>query len=114
MSDEPERFFVSEIIREQVFMQFRQEIPYATAVQIETFQERPNSKDFIRAIIWVEHQSQKGILIGKGGSSLKILGQKARSKIEALLGRPVYLELTVKTKTKWRSDPKAIRELGYE
>jgi GTPase len=67
MSDEPERFFVSEIIREQVFMQYKEEIPYATAVQIEEFAERPGKKDYIRALIFVEHDSQKGILIGRGG-----------------------------------------------
>ena len=113
MSDEPERFFVSEIIRESVFMLYKEEIPYATTVQVEEFLERPGKKDYIRAVIFVEQDSQKGILIGKGGLALKRVGQKSRAAIEAFLERPVFLELFVKVKPKWRSEPGAMREFGY-
>jgi GTP-binding protein Era len=113
MSDEPERFFASEIIRESVFLLYKEEIPYATAVKVEEFHERPGKKDYIRAVIFVEQESQKGILIGKGGLALKKVGQKSRAAIEAFLERPVYLELFVKVKPKWRSEPGAMREFGY-
>jgi GTPase len=113
MSDEPERFFVAEIIRESVFMLYKEEIPYATTVLVEEFKERPAKKDYIRAVIFVEQDSQKGILIGKGGLALKRVGQKSRTAIEAFLERPVFLELYVKVKPKWRNEPGAMRELGY-
>jgi GTPase len=113
MSDEPERFFVSEIIREAVFMLYKEEIPYATTVQVEEFLERPGRKDYIRAVIFVEQDSQKGILIGKGGLALKRVGQKSRAAIEAFLERPVFLEMVVKVKPKWRNEPGAMREFGY-
>jgi GTP-binding protein Era len=113
MSDEPERFFVSEIIREQVFLQYKEEIPYSSTVQIEEFREKPGGKDYIRAVIFVEHDSQKGIVIGRGGQALKKVGQKSREAAEAFLGRPVFLELFVKVKPGWRSEPGAMREFGY-
>jgi len=113
LSDEPERFFASEIIRESVFLLYKEEIPYATTVQVEEFQERPGKKDYIRAVIFVEQESQKGILIGKGGLALKKVGQKSRAAIEAFLERPVFLELFVKVKPRWRSEPAAMREFGY-
>jgi len=113
ITDEPERFFVAEIVRERIFLQYGEEIPYATAVQIEKFQERPNRKDYILALIYVERDSQKGILIGKKGNALKKLGQSSREMIEKFLGRPVYLELQVRTKKKWRKKPDMIKGLGY-
>lgn len=113
ISDSPERFFVAEIIREQVFNQFSKEIPYATCVVIDEFKEREKGKDYIRAIIYVEKESQKGILIGKGGTALKKVGADARKEIEQFLGRPVYVELWVKVKDKWRKDKKFLKELGY-
>jgi GTPase len=113
MSDEPERFFASEIIRESVFLLYKEEIPYATTVQVEEFLERPGKKDYIRAVIFVEQESQKGILIGKGGLALKKVGQKSRAALEAFLDRPVFLELFVKVKPKWRNEPGAMREFGY-
>jgi GTPase len=113
MSDEPERFFASEIIRESVFLLYKEEIPYATTVQVEEFQERPGKKDYIRAVIFVEQESQKGILIGKGGLALKKVGQKSRAALEDFLDRPVFLELFVKVKPGWRSEPGAMREFGY-
>lgn len=113
ISDEPERFFVSEIIREQIFHLYGDEIPYATSVQIDTFEEHPGRKDLIRAHVIVERDSQKGILIGKGGKALKRVGQAARENIEDFLDRPVFLELHVRVKKQWRKDAKQIRRLGY-
>lgn len=113
ISDSPERFFVAEIIREQIFNQFSKEVPYATCVVIDEFKEREKGKDYIRAIIYVEKESQKGILIGKGGTALKKVGADARNEIEQFLGRPVYVQLWVKVKDKWRKDKKFLKELGY-
>lgn len=113
ITDEPERFFVSELIREKVFLQYGQEIPYATAVIIEEFKERPGRKDYINADIYVERSSQKAILIGKQGRALKRLGQAARHDIEEMLERPVFLELNVKVGKKWRRDPRMMKRLGY-
>ncbi len=116
VSDQPERFFVAEIIREKIFQLYRQEIPYATAVEIDEFVEQDpehGGKDYIRAIIYVEHDSQKGILIGKGGEALKRVGIQARQEIEAFLGRPVHLELWVKVRKHWRKDVNFLRRLGY-
>jgi len=113
ISDQPERFFVAELIREKVFTSFSKEIPYSTCVLIDEFKERERGKDFIRAIIYVERKSQKGILIGKNGEALKKVGEQARRAIEEFLGRGVYLELWVKVKEKWRKDRKFLKELGY-
>lgn len=110
----PERFFVSEIIREKIFFQYGEEIPYSTAVQIEEFTERPGRKDYIRAAILVERESQKGILIGKKGQALKKVGAQARTEIEALLDRPVFLELVVLVRPRWRDKATMLRDLGYE
>jgi GTP-binding protein Era len=116
LTDRPERFFVAEIIREKLFNFFGEEIPYATAVTIEEFREgdkERGGKDYISAVIYVEKDSQKAIVIGKGGKALKRVGTAARKEIEAFLGRPIYLEIWVKTKPKWRKDKRLIRELGY-
>ena len=113
VSDDPERFFVSEIIREQIFHHYGEEIPYATTVQIEAFEERPGRKDYIRASIIVEQNSQKGIIIGKGGQAIKRVGKVARENIEQFIGRPVFLDLQVRMKKKWRKDASMIRKLGY-
>ncbi len=113
ISDEPERFFVSEIIREKIFLLYGEEIPYATTVQVEDFYERQGKKDFIRAVIVVERDSQKGILIGKGGQALKKVGKQAREDIERFLGRSVFLQLEVRVKKKWRKDASLMRRLGY-
>ncbi|MBN2031162.1 GTPase Era [bacterium] len=113
ISDEPERFFVAEIIREKIFFHFGEEIPYATSVHVETFEEKRGHKDFIRAVIYVERNSQKGILIGKGGQALKKVGSLAREDIEHFLKRPVFLELQVQIKKKWRKDAKLVTRLGY-
>jgi GTP-binding protein Era len=113
ISDEPERFFVSEIIREKIFMLYGEEVPYATTVKIERFEERQRRKDYINATIYVERDSQKGIIIGKGGSALKRVGQSARESIEQFLDRPVFLELNVKVQKKWRKNAALMKRLGY-
>ncbi len=114
VSAAPEKFFVSEIIREKIFEQFSQEIPYSTTVDIITFNEREKKKHFISAEIFVERQSQKGILIGKGGSALKSLGEHARKDIERFLGHSVFLELHVKVRENWRGEEAWLKRLGYE
>lgn len=116
VTDRPERFLVSEIVREAVFNTYGQEVPYAVAVEIDEFRERseePDVKDFIRAILYVERDSQKAILIGRGGEKLKKIGEQARRDIESLLGRGVYLELRVKVYPKWRKDKAFLQRIGY-
>jgi GTP-binding protein Era len=113
LTEHPERFIVGEIIREKIFLLFGEEIPYSTTVTIDEFRERPGEKDYIRATIFVEKDSQKGILIGKKGQALKKVGTLAREEIEYFLGRPVYLELWVKVKENWRRDAGALRHFGY-
>ena len=114
VTDQPEKFFVGEIIREKVFEKYREEIPYSTEVEIVEFKEREGSKDFISAEITVERQSQKGIVIGKGGAALKEVGELSRKDVEAFLGRPVYLELRVKVRENWRKDERWLKRFGYE
>ncbi|MDZ7290910.1 MAG: GTPase Era [candidate division KSB1 bacterium] len=113
ITNHPERFLAAEIVREKIFLRYGEEIPYSTSVQIEDFVERPGHKDFIRAVIYVERESQKGIMIGKGGQALKQVGKLAREELEQLLGRPVYLELYVAVKEKWRERESELRNLGY-
>lgn len=114
VSEHPERFFVAEMIREKVFQQYRDEIPYATQVNIVAYEERPNEKDLIDAEIVVERNTQKGILIGKQGQALKRLGTSARMDIEAWLGRPVFLRLFVKVRPDWRNRPTFLKSFGYD
>jgi GTP-binding protein Era len=114
LSDQNDRFFVSEFIREHIFKQFRDEIPYSTEVEIEEYTEREAGKWFIKANILVERDNQKSIVIGKNGEALKKLGAAARNEIERFLGQPVYLELFVKSKTDWRNDKKALKDFGYQ
>jgi GTP-binding protein Era len=113
LTEQPERFFVTEIIREKIFEQFSEEIPYSTDVTVDEFKEKKGRKDFIKVSIIVERASQKAILIGKQGSALKTLGAEARKDIEQFLGRPVFLELWVKVQEKWRDDETKLRRLGY-
>ncbi|UCF71303.1 MAG: GTPase Era [candidate division WOR-3 bacterium] len=113
LSDAPERFFAADLIREKIFETFKEEVPYASCVVIDEFKEREKSKDYIRATVFVERPSQKAILIGKHGTALKVVGEKARREIEKFLGRPVYLELWVKVKKKWRKNKRFLKELGY-
>lgn len=114
LSDENERFFVSEIIREKVFELYREEIPYSTEVEIEEFAEREGRKDYIRAAVIIERESQKPIIIGDKGSTIKKLGRVSREAIEAFLQREVFLELFVKVKEKWRSNPNMLNRFGYK
>ena len=113
LTDEPEKFFVSEIIREKIFTKYQDEIPYSTEVIIEEFREQPGKKDFIRAAIIVERDSQKPIIIGKQGEAIKKVGKIAREAIEEFLQREIFLELTVKVKSKWRSNPQQLKNFGY-
>ncbi len=113
ITEQPERFFVAELIREQLFLQFAEEVPYAVEVEIAEFKERPGAKDYIEAILFVEHDSQKAILIGKGGAAIRSLGESSRSEIESFLDRPVYLDLRVKVSPKWRRDESSLRRFGY-
>lgn len=113
ISQHPERFFVSEIIREKIFEDYREEIPYSTSVDIVEFKEQAGKKDLIEAEIYVERESQKGILIGKKGAALKQIGERSRKDIELFLGRPVMLKLFVKVREKWRNQDEWVQRLGY-
>ncbi|MHB2025665.1 MAG: GTPase Era [Elusimicrobiota bacterium] len=113
LSDRWERFFAAEIIREQVFLLFGDEIPHAIAVVIDEFKEKPKQPDRIRALLFVERESQKGIVIGKKGAALRNLEARSRQAVEKFLGRPAELELWVKVRKNWRTDPRALREFGY-
>jgi len=114
ITDQTERFLISEVIREKVIEQTFQEIPYATAVTIESFKERPERNlVVIQATIHVERISQKKILIGKGGQKLKQIGEMARKAMEAFLERKVFLELWVNVEKNWTQDPPALNRLGY-
>jgi GTP-binding protein Era len=106
------RFFASELIRETAFEQLEQELPYSLAAQIEEFREE-QSPVYIRATIYVERDSQQGILVGHKGSRIREIGRAARIKIEQLVGAPVYLDLRVKVLKDWRRDPVALRRFGY-
>ncbi len=114
ITDQPERFLVSELIREKVFHLTHQEVPYAVAVTIDKFEEKPEKNRIdIEATIHVERDSQKGIVIGKGGRMLKEIGRQARFDIERLLGTHVYLGLFVRVQKRWRNDARILAELGY-
>lgn len=112
-SDEKERFFVSEIIREKILELYQEEIPYSCEVYISDFLEKEGRKDLIRAEIIVERESQKGIIIGKQGAAIKKLGETARRDIEKFLEREVFLDLRVKVREKWRNDEKMLKYFGY-
>jgi GTP-binding protein Era len=114
ITDQTERFLVSEMIREKVIEQTYQEIPYATAVTIESFKEHPEKNlVVVKATIHVERISQKKILIGKGGQKLKQIGEMARKAMEAFLEKKVFLELWVNVEKNWTQDPPALNRLGY-
>lgn len=113
VSEQPERFFVAEIIREKIFELFHDEVPYSTAVEIREYKEREEGKTYISADIVVERESQKGILIGKQGAALKTVGQRARKDIEEFTGRQVFLDLFVKVGEQWRKSESWMRRLGY-
>jgi GTP-binding protein Era len=113
-SDQPETFYVAEVIRERIFHLTREEVPYAVAVRVDDVTEhaRPERLD-IRATIFVEQESQKGIVIGKGGAMLKRIGTDARRELERFFGIQVFLGLTVDVRRHWRRDPRALREFGF-
>ena len=113
LSDLPKRFFISETIREKIFLRTNQEIPYASSVVVEEFKERPNGKIYISAMLYVERQSQKGILVGKGGQTIKKIGQLARTEIEQFLEKTVFLDLRVSVKADWRRDERKLKDMGY-
>jgi GTP-binding protein Era len=115
VTDRSERFLAGELIREQLFHQLGQELPYAAAVVVESFEERSDKKDvLIGAVIVVERDSQKGIVVGKGGARIKQLGIAAREAVSELLGCPVHLNLHVKVVPDWSRGERGIRQLGYE
>lgn len=112
LSEQPVRFFVAELIREQLFLLYQQEIPYSSTVDVIQYEEREDL-DYINAEVIVNRNSQKGILIGKGGRAIKKLGQKSREAIEDFIGKKAYLDLHVKVRDKWREDPNMVRNFGY-
>lgn len=114
LTDMPEKFIVAEMIREKVFRLTRDEVPYSTAVVVESFQERPNGVVAIAAAICLERDTQKGIVIGKKGEMLKRIGSQARHDIERLLDTRVFLELFVKVEENWSERTSKLREFGYE
>lgn len=114
ITDQPERVIAAEMIREKVLRLTRDEIPHSVAVEVDEFKERDEENVYIRATIFVERESQKGIVIGAKGSLLKKIGQQARADIENLLYCKVFLDLWVKVKADWRNKDKALKQLGYK
>ena len=113
MTDKPARFFVTEIIREKILLNYEKEIPYSVEVEVEQFQEEENLIR-INAVIYAERDSQKGILIGHGGKSLKKVGIEARKDIEGFFEKKVFLELYVKVEKDWRNKDNLLRNFGYQ
>lgn len=112
LTDKPARFFVTEIIREKILLNYDKEVPYSTEVIVEKFDEKERSIH-IMAVIYVERDTQKGILIGHGGKMLKKVGMEARKDIEAFFGKSVYLEMFVKVEDNWRNRESKLRQFGY-
>jgi len=113
VTDQPERFVISEFIREKILQFTRDEIPHSVAVEVEELTRRENGMVYVAAAILVERDSQKGILIGAKGAMLREIGAKARADIEELLGSKIFLELFVKVREDWRNKPTMLRDLGY-
>ena len=116
LTDKPERFFVSEIIREKILELYHQEIPYSCEVIVEDFKEREGKSGSlidIRAVVYVNRKSQKAILIGKGGEAIKKLGIESRKSVEEFLQSHVFLDLYVKVRENWRDDERSLRSFGY-
>lgn len=114
LTDQPERFIVAELVREKIMRRTGEEIPYGVAVQIESFTEKPDKNlVVIQALVHVERDSHKRIIVGKGGQMIKTLGQEARKDIEQLLGTRVFLELFVRVDKDWSQSERMLRELGY-
>ena len=114
VTDQPERLIIAELVREKVLELTRDEVPHAVAVDIEEMTTRPKGDVFIRAVIYVERSSQKGIIIGARGALLRTIGQRARADVETLLGAKVYLDLWVKTRKDWRNRASALRAFGFQ
>lgn len=112
LTDKPARFFVTEIVREKILLNYDKEVPYSAEVIVEKFEEKEKSIH-IMAVVYVERDSQKGILIGKGGAKLKKVGMEARKDIETFFGKSVYLELFVKVEPNWRNRENKLRSFGY-
>jgi GTP-binding protein Era len=112
LSDRPSKFFAAELIREQLVRRYHKELPYATTVEIEKFEEKPNAY-VIHAVIWVERDSQRGILIGKQGEALKAAATAARKALEKFFDIKVHLELWIKVKSSWSTDESSLHQLGY-
>jgi GTPase len=107
------RFVASEVIREKVMLSTQEEVPHSVAVEIESYQERAEDQHYISAIVYVERESQKGIVVGKGGQMIKQIGTAARKDLEALTGARIFLDLRVKVLPNWRSDERLMERLGY-
>jgi GTP-binding protein Era len=107
------RFIAAEIVREKVMLHTEQEVPHSVAVVVDSYRERSDTLSYISATIYVERESQKGIIIGKGGEMIKTIGSEARTDLEEMLGSEVFLELHVKVLKNWRSDEKLMQRLGY-
>jgi len=114
VASQPEKFFVSEIIRAQALKMYKEEIPFSVYVEIEEYKERVKGKDYIRAAIILEKESQKPIVIGKRGSMIKMLGERSRKNIEDFLGHEVFLELFVKIKKNWKNDEEFLKRNFYK
>ncbi len=112
MTDQPERFLASELIRERILRETRQEVPHAVAVLVDYWEDKPNVTR-IATTVYVEREGQKGIIIGAKGSMLKKIGTMAREEIETMLGRKVFLEIHVKVQPRWREDPRFLNALDW-
>ena len=113
-TDRSERFLAAELVREQLMRQLGEELPYATTVEIERFEDRKDGVAEIAAAVWVEREGQKAIVIGAGGRRAKAIGSAARKEMEKLLGRRVFLKLWVRVRAGWSDDEAALRQFGYE
>ncbi len=114
ITDQPEGMIIAEFIREKVFELTEEEVPYSAAVEVQEISPRKDAELIdVSAVIYVERESQKGIIIGKGGSKLKEIGSRARADIERLLGSHIYLDLRVKVRKEWRRDEASVRRFGY-
>lgn len=113
-TDRSERFLAGELVREQLMRQLGEELPYAATVEIERFEDRDDGVTEIAAVVWVEREGQKAIVIGAGGRRAKAVGSAARREIEKLLGRRVFLKLWVRVRAGWSDDEAALRQFGYE
>jgi GTP-binding protein Era len=114
LTDSWERDIAADLIREACLLNLRDEVPHGVGVRVDEFTERENGMLYIAATIFVERNSQKGILIGEGGKMMKTIGSQARKQIEEMGGRPVYLDLRVKVLKDWRNDESAMMRLGYK